>query len=195
LNHFAMSWQWFTLLSWLPAFINSQLHFDVQNGAWIATMPIIAVLISTLGVGPLADWLIARKYVSLNAVRQIAQTIGFLGSSGSLIMAGLAHSVAEAMTWMVLSFFLGGFCIAGFETNYLDICPTYAGILYGIGNTLATVTGIVSPALTGFMLNEDLKRTTRAEWMRVFYLSAAIQGVALVSWWFFMSSTIVKKIN
>lgn len=44
-----------------------------------------------------------------------------------------------------------GLAWAGFAVNHLDIAPRYASILFGITNTSATIPGILSPLLVGYI--------------------------------------------
>lgn len=39
-----------------------------------------------------------------------------------------------------------------FSVNHLDVAPQHASVLMGISNTFATIPGIVSPALTGYIV-------------------------------------------
>lgn len=40
---------------------------------------------------------------------------------------------------------LSGFQFSGFLVNHVDIAPRYAGTLFGLSNTFATISGIVAP--------------------------------------------------
>ena len=40
---------------------------------------------------------------------------------------------------------------AGLIVNYNDICGKFAGMAFGIGNTFASVPGILAPYLVGFV--------------------------------------------
>lgn len=46
---------------------------------------------------------------------------------------------------------LSGFQYGGFVVNHVDIAPRYAGTLFGISNTVATVSGIVAPYVAAAM--------------------------------------------
>lgn len=39
------------------------------------------------------------------------------------------------------------------SVNHLDIAPAHASVLMGIGNSFATLPGIVSPILSGYIVN------------------------------------------
>jgi MFS transporter, ACS family, solute carrier family 17 (sodium-dependent inorganic phosphate cotransporter), other len=81
---------------------------------------------------------------------------------------------------------MGAFAWSGFAVNHLDIAPQHASILMGITNTFATIPGIVSPSLTGFIVQSKSKE----EWTTVFYISAGIYCVGCVFYWFFASGEI-----
>ena len=50
------------------------------------------------------------------------------------------------------------FAWAGFSINHLDIAPQYAAILMGVSNTIGTIPGIISPAITGFIVKDGVRR-------------------------------------
>ena len=62
---------------------------------------------------------------------------GYMTSGTLVIVVIIIGCGLEAMAW------------AGFGINHLDIAPRYASLLFGITNTFATVSGILSPILVG----------------------------------------------
>jgi len=47
-------------------------------------------------------------------------------------------------------YFVSGFCFGGgFILVANDMAPAYAGIVFGISNTFATIPGIISPYVVG----------------------------------------------
>jgi ACS family sodium-dependent inorganic phosphate cotransporter len=46
--------------------------------------------------------------------------------------------------------------ITVFSVNHLDIAPQHAGVLMGISNTVATLPGIISPLVTGFIVQNEV---------------------------------------
>lgn len=47
-----------------------------------------------------------------------------------------------------------GFNVVGQSVNILDIAPRFTGVLMGIANTFATISGIISPFVTGWLTND-----------------------------------------
>lgn len=54
---------------------------------------------------------------------------------------------------LTLAVGLGALAWAGFSVNHLDLAPQHASVLMGIGNTFATLPGIISPTITGYIVN------------------------------------------
>ena len=98
----------------------------------------------------------------------VAQTIFMLATS-------YTHNVAAAITCLTIAVGFGGFAWAGFRwvahvtfekalftnsnsnsVNQLDIAPQYASIIMGISNTVATVPGIISPLITGYIVQNKV---------------------------------------
>lgn len=45
-----------------------------------------------------------------------------------------------------------------FRVNPLDIAPQHASVIMGISNTFATIPGIISPTLTGFIVLNSVRK-------------------------------------
>lgn len=46
-----------------------------------------------------------------------------------------------------------------FSVNHLDVAPQHASVLMGISNTFATIPGIVSPIITGYIVTTPVSRS------------------------------------
>ncbi|KAK3926230.1 Vesicular glutamate transporter 2.2 [Frankliniella fusca] len=78
---------------------------------------------------------------------------------------------------------LGGFAWSAFSVNHLDIAPQYASILMGISNTVATLPGMISPHITGYIVQDK----TPAQWRIVFMISSTIYLVGALIYGIFAS--------
>ena len=45
------------------------------------------------------------------------------------------------------------------RVNYLDVAPQHASVLMGISNTFATLAGILTPLVTGFIVTTSVSFT------------------------------------
>lgn len=82
---------------------------------------------------------------------------GFLSQASFLIVVGYTTSKEFAVVGLTFAVGLGGCAWSGFPVNHLDIAPRYASILFGISNCLATLPGIFSPLVVGFLTPNEVK--------------------------------------
>lgn len=100
----------------------------------------------------------------------VAQTVFMLATS-------YTDAVTPAIICLTIAVGFGGFAWSGFRlgttkiiakkwsahfvpfptsVNQLDIAPQYASLIMGLSNTIATVPGIVSPVITGFIVQNKV---------------------------------------
>lgn len=106
-----------------------------------------------LGVsGYLADWTQVKGYLTTTQVRKYFNCGAFLAQTIFMMLAAYLLEPTISVVCITIAVGLGAFAWSGFAVNHLDVAPQYASILMGISNTFATVPGIVSPLLTGFIV-------------------------------------------
>ncbi|XP_046391750.1 vesicular glutamate transporter 1-like [Ischnura elegans] len=179
--HFSENWGFYTLLTQLPTFMKDTLHFDLKNAGFLSALPYLAMTIVLQAAGYLADYLrtlsltakkgkIVSYVLSTTGVRKVFNCGAFLCQTVFMLLAAHSPSPAGAVAGLTLAVGLGGFAWSGFSVNHLDIAPQHASVLMGLSNTVATLPGIISPAVTGYIVQNK----TAAEWKIVFYISSAI---------------------
>ena len=89
-------------------------------------------------------------------VRKIFTCSSYVCQTIFMTMTALFMFRGAAITCISLSLGCGGFAWAGFSINHLDIAPQYAAILMGISNTIGTIPGIISPVITGFIVQDGV---------------------------------------
>ena len=136
-------------------------------------IPWIATFFTISFSGWLADALIARG-LSVGTVRKSMQSAGFTIGAIALLIVPEASSPAMAVALLTVAASANGISSAAFGVNHLDVAPTYAGILMGISNTIATIPGIIGVAATGLIV-----QTTKS-FSAVFYLIAAVYFVGMI---------------
>jgi len=108
------------------------------------------------------------------------QIIGMLGPAGCLMLAISPHNEAAPILVAALITVAQGFSaltLAGVSVSHLDIAPRHAGAIFGFGNTLATVAGLLGTKLTGEILE------VTGSWGVVFSVTAAHFVVGSVVWY------------
>lgn len=95
------------------------------------------------------------------------QLVGMLGPAVCLMAAvsPIVDGSAEAASALItVGLGLSALTLGAVSVNHLDIAPRHAGMVFGAGNTAATVAGLVSVPLTGWVLQ------TTDSWPLVFGL-------------------------
>ncbi|XP_020361230.1 sialin [Oncorhynchus kisutch] len=172
------NWGYYTLLTSLPTYMDTVLHFDLRQNAFLSALPYLGGWAFSVISGVVADSLLEKELLSVTAVRKIFTITGLLLPAAFLVAVGFSGcSGVLAVTFLTLSTTVGGTSAAGVFINQIDIAPRYAGVLLGITNTFATIPGVVAPIITGYLTKDH----SLAGWRNVFCLSAGISaGGALV---------------
>ncbi|XP_010898587.1 sialin [Esox lucius] len=172
------NWSYYTLLTSLPTYMDTVLHFDLRQNAFLSALPYLGAWGLSLISGVVADSLLEKELMSVTAVRKLFTLTGLLLPAVFLVAVGYSGcSGVLAVTFLTLSTTIGGTSAAGVFINQIDIAPRYAGVLLGITNTFGTIPGVLAPIVTGYLTQDQ----TLAGWRSVFCLSAGISaGGALI---------------
>ncbi|KAG5898933.1 hypothetical protein JTB14_007968 [Gonioctena quinquepunctata] len=170
-SHFCENWGFYTLLTQLPKFMKGVLGMKLNAAGFLSALPYLAMAIMTQFSGHFADWFLVKGILNTTQVRRIFNCSGFI--SQTIFMITAAYWLHPVGTTFCLSMAvgLGAFAWAGFSINHLDIAPQYASILMGFGNTFATIPGIVSPIISGYIVTDE---TDINEWRIVFFISSGL---------------------
>lgn len=175
--HFAELWGTYTMTTQLPMFLNDVLHFNVQKSGFLSALPYLALFFCSSVSGYLTDWLQVKGYLRTIQVRKFFTCGGFLGQTVFLLLAVYILDPTWSIVCLTLGVAVGGVVLSGYSATYLDLSPRYAGTMYGIGVTVASLGGIVSPLLTGYVVQTK----AASEWQIIFYITAGfyIAGAAV----------------
>ncbi|XP_044751569.1 sialin-like isoform X2 [Coccinella septempunctata] len=184
--HFSENWGFYTLLTQLPKYLKDILDFDLAKTGAMAALPYLAMSITLPLSGQLADWLLVKGVFNVTQVRKMFNCGAFISQTVFMMGTAYATSATVSMICLIMAVGLGAFAWAGFSVNHLDIAPTHASVLMGIGNSFATLPGIVSPILSGYIVTTP----TKGEWQVVFYVTAAVYLFGCLFYWTFASGEV-----
>ncbi|KAL0479301.1 hypothetical protein AKO1_008110 [Acrasis kona] len=144
---------WYILLSYLPKILLS-LGIEFEKVGYFSMLSYLIVIIMSNVAAQIADTLIVRIGWSVEKTRKLMGAISFLGSSFFYFLLRFTlHDTALSVFILCCGIGCGSFCKAGYLSNYVDIAPKYAGILFGLANTFASIPGIAGPLVTGMILH------------------------------------------
>jgi MFS transporter, ACS family, D-galactonate transporter len=151
---FCSNYFWIFLLTWLPAYLETERHFAKDKMAVFAALAFLVVGISTTLSGWLSDRLIARG-ATPTRVRKSFAGLG-LAFSTIILPVAVVRSPSVALGLLMVTCF----CYGVFSSNLWAITqtlagPRAAGKWTGVQNGVGNLGGIVAPWLTGWVVQQS----------------------------------------
>nr|CAD7573239.1 unnamed protein product [Timema californicum] len=146
------------------------LEFNLKKAGFMSALPYLVMAIVLSFSGQLADYLITNKYLNTSQARKLFTCSAFMGQAVFMLMTCFLLTPTGAVSCLTAAVGLGAFAWSGFSVNHLDIAPQHASVLMGLSNTMATLPGIISPSITGILVQNK----TVDEWRVVFYMASSI---------------------
>lgn len=164
-------WGLFTIITDLPKYMSSVLHFSVKSNGIISGMPYLVMWIFAIISGWIVDWLVAVKRVDVTLVRKIFVSIASIGPSVGIIAASYA-GCDKVLTSVFFIFGMGtmGAFIPSLKVNALDLSPNFAGTLMALVGGIGAISGIFTPYLVGVIA----KDSTLLQWRIVFWIAVSV---------------------
>mmetsp|Transcript_25907 Transcript_25907/g.66670 ORF Transcript_25907/g.66670 Transcript_25907/m.66670 type:complete len:585 (+) Transcript_25907:161-1915(+) len=177
-TQYTQSWGLYGLINWLPTFFSEYYHVEISQLGGLTMLPYVVQGGMGAVSGVAADALITRG-ASVRTVRVTLQVLGMLGPAACLVAATspLTGSNAEAGSLIItIGLGLSALTLGGVSVSHLDIAPRNAGLVFGAGNTLATLAGLLAVPVNGLILDAT------GSWSLVFGLTAAHYVVGSILW-------------
>jgi len=187
--HFAQNWQQY-FMEWLPLFYTSRLGVQRE----VAGLHVAAITLVEVPARALTKcWpeLMLRNGYSLLSCRKLMSIQGFAAHTFfNGIICALLHFVPMATPGIGAAFevtvaFTTIFAFSkatqavhagGYFANYLDLTRNYSGALSGVGNTVATLAGVLFPRLASWTLE-----ATGGHWMPLVGSLLSVNCVAMLA--------------
>jgi len=185
-SHFVQNCQQY-LAEWLPFFYTEHLGLNPESSnLYLAIVASVELPARTLTKS------IPEKMANLGMpLLSIRKTMSLLGFSFHFILIAsvitLLHFQITSAIPFTIAFSLAKSSQAlhagGYFANYLDLTRNHAGMLTGVGNTVASIAGIVVPRFVALNLNQG-----NANWGVVMMAMIALNLVAALTLANFMST-------
>jgi MFS family permease len=153
LGHFCANYALYFMITWLPIYLQEGRHLSMQQTVKVASLYYAVVSLVALGTGWLTDSFI-RRGSGRTVVRKSAMACGLL----LVAFALTACAFAGPHTYLLALFIAasgGGIAGSGvFVFPQILAGPAVAGRWVGLQNGLANFSGVIGPALTGFLVGK-----------------------------------------
>lgn len=184
-GHVAHNWTLYVLLSWLPSYFRDVQGLSIAHSGLFAAAPWLSQFAVYNLAGAVSDRMTQRG-VGVTTTRKGLFCAGLIVSAGFLLVLHQAHSPLAALALLCVATGALACAAAGFMPSYLDVAPRHGAVVFGFGNTFATIPGIVGVAVTGWLV--DVTGTYSAAFVLTAIVSAA---GALIFGFFFNARPIV----
>lgn len=148
----------------------------------MAAIPYVVMVCLLFVSGYLADWVQVKGYLRTGQVRRYFNCGAFIGQMIFLLLTTFTTNPALSIIFISFGVGAGAFAWSGYIVNGLDLAPSHASIIIGLSNTFGTLSGIISPIITGYIVNDK----SREQWQIVFYIAASVYLAGSIFCWFFV---------
>ncbi|EDW03180.1 GH11095 [Drosophila grimshawi] len=170
-------WGYFVMISCLPKYMANVLQFSVRSNGIVTALPFIAMFLSTLLFGHVADWIIRSGKLTITVERKLFTIIGAFFPGLFMVLASYAGcNKTLVVTLFTISMFVMGPYYSGQKLTPLDMAPSYSGTIMAITNGLGSLAGMLSPPIVGLLT----PNATMNEWRMVFWLGFAILVISAI---------------
>jgi hypothetical protein len=87
----------------MPSFFTDELGFDLTSAGILCVFPYLALFVSTMLFGVIFEYLQNHRGWSVTKVRNYAEYICFIGSTGGLIVCGFMDNKYLAYVFMIIT--------------------------------------------------------------------------------------------
>jgi MFS family permease len=174
---FSSNYLSYFLITWLPYFLVRERNFSMNHMAKIGgTAYLLGAIFSTL-----SGWLSDRWITSGATPTRVRKTFvaGGLALAGTFVALAVIGSPAYCIAAIIIGVIFFGVCSSNIWAITQTLAgPQAAGRWTGFQNFVGNLSGIVAPAITGFVLD----RTGHFYWAFVILFAVAMTGT--LSWIF-----------
>lgn len=148
--YFCFTYTWWLFLNWLPTYLVLARGYTTLRMGFYASLPWLAVLVSTNGAGWLSDLLVKRGF-STPRSRRILIYVGSPTMAICLWFVSRAEGAEMAVGLITVTIALAGMNLPAFWSMPIDLSVQKAGVITGMMNTGSALASIVAPGVTGYV--------------------------------------------
>jgi MFS family permease len=151
--YFCYGWTLWLFLSWLPLYFLHSHGLELKSSAFFAsTVFLVGAIGNTVG-GILTDRIL-RRTGSLRRARSTMVAVCMTLTLVCLLPILLSHDLYLGLACLSASFFFAEMTIGPMWAVPMDIAPEFSGTASGIMNTGSAFAAIVSPVISGFLIDQ-----------------------------------------
>ena len=155
-GHFSVNYLAYFMLTWLPFYLVRERHLSMQSMAKVASAYYAIEGLSAITTGWFSDFFICRSYTP-TLVRKSAMAVGHTIAGIALAVWALTNSQWYLLCLVAIGIGCGAARAGPFAFSQTLAGPRATGKWTGLQNGFANLSGVVAPALTGFLVDRTGK--------------------------------------
>jgi sugar phosphate permease len=174
---FAFNYVLYFFLSWLPSYFTDYQHLDIKHMSVVGMLPWLGATLGFISGGMISDSLYKRTGNVLFA-RKTVIIMGLGVSAICVMLVSRVSSLVPAVALIAVASLFAFMTPQACWSLLQDIVPRERiGATGGFVHLLANLAGILSPSITGFMIQYG------AGYSSAFVVASALAAVGLVVLW------------
>jgi MFS family permease len=175
LGLFSSNYMWYFILSWLPGYLVKERGFSMHHMETVATAGYLVNGLSALLVGWGVDRYIARGG-SANFGYKLIMLIAHVGSIPAMLCMGLGTESMAVAGMFGFQIMMGASSPGMYAMSQILAGPRASGRWVGIQNSIGNFPGMISPWLTGIIVDRT------GHFALAFVAAAVMSAVGIVGW-------------
>jgi ACS family hexuronate transporter-like MFS transporter len=171
---FGINYTLYIFISWMPTYLANVMHVNMKNMAVAAMIPWVGGFVGYIGGGWLAD-LLYRRSANKLAARKVFITVPLALVGACLVALRFVTGVDQAVLLLSTALLMITVGTQAVWASISEVVPmSRVGVAGGFIHFLANLSGVLSPAITGFAV------AYFGSYDAAFFLAATIAFVAAV---------------
>ncbi|UPR00951.1 MFS general substrate transporter [Chloropicon primus] len=173
--HSTIGLGYFTLQSWIPAFMAKDLGIVSLKVAGLCTALVwLATAFNTAFVGVVADKLLSK--IEFWKVRRIAMTISTIIPAACFFVLSTTSNPLVGVFCILIGLVSWSFDYAGFHPYIVEVSGKYSGTVLSFTNSAGVIAGIAGNIATGYLVGLE------GNFTRVFRILAGVYLLSCILW-------------
>jgi MFS family permease len=177
LGLFSSNYVFYFMLTWMPFYLVRERGFSTVDMAKIAGAAYVINALSAVAAGWVADRLIVRGR-SANSVYKVIMALAHVGFVTCMVCMALGSRALALSAMFFYQVLCGAQSPGVYAMPQILAGPRATGRWVGIQNSCGSFAGVVSPALTGFIIGEGAVH----HFAGAFLVAAAVSLLGLIGW-------------
>lgn len=149
---FCFNYIQYFFLSWLPSYLTDFQHLDIKSMSIIGILPWLGATVGFLSGGIICDWLFKKTHNFVKS-RKLIIILGLCIAGVSVLATAYTSSLFAAVTCITIATIFAYMTPQACWSLLQEIVPANRiGTTGGFVHLLSNIAGILSPAVTGFLI-------------------------------------------